>query len=168
MKMILSVLLLMTLTLVQSQSMAASDGVRVVGSSLPVSGPLSERGASIREGLRAAIREINERGGIGRKRIELEVLDDRGDPGLTAQNIAQLARKNVIAILGCLGEASCMAVTRIAAEAKLPLVGPIGGNSAVCAPGGLAFCLHASYEAEALAIANQLKTNGATEVHVLV
>lgn len=152
-----------------SVARAAATEFIHVAASLPLSGPQAERGDGIREGLAVAVRELNERGGVGGRQVRLEILDDAGDSVSAGRNIARLASdKRVAAIVGCFGEASCLSAAREARKARLPLLGAIVAGSAVCESGGPAYCLHASHADEAEAIATQVGTLGLQGVVLLI
>ncbi|HEV2561981.1 MAG TPA: ABC transporter substrate-binding protein [Rhizomicrobium sp.] len=71
----------------------------VVGSLLDLSGPLSQEGIAIRNGLTMAFAEINKKGGINGRRITLAVEDTAYDPARAREAASALLAKRVFAIL---------------------------------------------------------------------
>ncbi|WP_227818285.1 ABC transporter substrate-binding protein [Nitrogeniibacter aestuarii] len=148
---------------------AEADPV-VIGASLPLSGAgVIVNGAALRDGLEAAAKQINARGGVGGRMLQVRVLDDGGDPELAAQNTRTLvADPEVVAMAGCLGEAACLAIAKAAAKAGVVFVGPGSGNPVLCGQNGLAYCLRQDYVAEAARICRELHTIGVNRAVVLV
>jgi ABC-type branched-subunit amino acid transport system substrate-binding protein len=72
---------------------------------------------------RLAIREINARGGIGGRRIELVALDDRGEPEKAITAARQLVLDpQVVAVVGHLRPDSTDAAMKIYCEAAVPVI----------------------------------------------
>lgn len=139
----------------------AADQVLIVGSSLPLTGPLMEYGLMVKDGLNAAFLEAVRNDNSLKKQMRLEFLDDGGDPQRAEQNVRILIEKvNVDVLVGCVGEAVCAAMEKIASRNRVPLLGVIKANVDVCRDGAWAYCFHASYRDEAEAISRQLKTQG--------
>lgn len=87
---------------------ANSDEI-LVGTTLPLTSPLSAEAESIRDGYQMAIDEINTEGGIDGRQIKLLVEDDRADPALAKQLTSKLiAQEGVVAILGSFGSAASL------------------------------------------------------------
>jgi ABC-type branched-subunit amino acid transport system substrate-binding protein len=108
------------------------DPVRI-GATLPLSGPLEPYGRAQLAGMERAVRETDEAGGlrvgVERRRVELLVRDDRGDPSIAGQWLLILIRlpEPVQALLGpC---AVSTTTTRVAEARQVPLL-------AGCAPAG--------------------------------
>ncbi len=141
----------------------------LVGASLPLSGEQAEIGDTIRAGLTVAVKEYNATRPATAPRLQLLLRDDGGNADKLRQQLRELAEEHkVAAFLGCFGERNCLAAEQVAASYKLPLLAPIAANSAVCRSGSVAFCLHASHDQEALALARQLKTLGEKDVALFV
>ena len=70
-------------------SLAQSDKPIVIGSTLPLTGPLQTLGAIVREANEQAVADVNAAGGIkidGKMRkVEYKVLDNKSDPNLVTQ-----------------------------------------------------------------------------------
>jgi len=94
-----------------------------IGFFAPLTGPVAADGASSRQSVELAVKEINDRGGIAGKRIELIVYDDRFDPK-EAVSIAQklIGLDKVVAVVSGSYSGPTRAVAPIYQEAKIPMV----------------------------------------------
>ena len=70
---------------------------------------------------------IHLNGGV---RIKLKSLDD-GYSAVKATQAASSAVSSAQAFLSCFGSPSCLAQQQICAKAKVPLLGPVAGSSAL-------------------------------------
>ena len=93
------------------------DAVKV-SALLPASGPLAETGAAMREVLAAYFAEVNGRGGIYNRKIELSVVDS----GSAAAREA-VRREQVFAFVGGLSAGADRELAALAREEEVPLVG---------------------------------------------
>lgn len=97
----------------------------IVGSVLPGRGPLSETGAAMRDVLTAYFAEVNNRGGIYNRRIELRVVESRATASETAAAAGEFAtREQVFAFIGGLSAGADRELAALAAEREIPFVGP--------------------------------------------
>jgi branched-chain amino acid transport system substrate-binding protein len=81
-----------------SLSMSTSAPRRVViGADLSLSGPDADVGAVLRDGLKLAVRRLNDRHAITGAQIVLSVRDNRSDPTTSADNIKQFQRDSDLA-----------------------------------------------------------------------
>lgn len=75
----------------------------VLGTSLPLAGPLAQFGEVIRDGYQLAVDQINEQGGVefgGEKhKLKLVVLDNRGDPNQVAAQARKLVQSEGASVL---------------------------------------------------------------------
>lgn len=106
---------------------AGLDG-RTAGLNAPAAG----RAGAFDHALQLTAERINERGlaGAGR-RVELRVLDNRGDPALSAQNLATLASDPEVTAVITAGCASC--VIDAAGSLSVPVIA-LTGEETVAAP----------------------------------
>lgn len=97
----------------------------IVGSILPNQGPLAEAGAAMRDVLTAYFNELNSRGGIYNRKIELRVMDSRAEAGATTAAAREFAaREQVFAFVGGLSAGADKELAALAAEREIPFVGP--------------------------------------------
>lgn len=118
---------------------AMADDEIVIGTSLPLSGPLAGFGNFQKWGYQTAVDEVNKAGGItidGKKRIvKLVVRDDKSDPNAAASNTESLiSRDHSVAVLGSCTPALVNAGALVAERAKVPMVtgcDPLGAFTSV-------------------------------------
>jgi ABC-type branched-subunit amino acid transport system substrate-binding protein len=101
--------------------------------------------------------------------VQLEALDDGGDPGRAAQNLRRLASNpRLLALLGTFGTESTQAAVPVLEEARLAMVGPSTGSESVRGSGQhYMFHLRAGHMDEAAAIVTQLAELGISEAAVI-
>ena len=94
-----------------------------IGFFAPITGPVAADGASSKQSVELAVKEINDRGGIAGKKIDLIVYDDRFDPK-EAVSIAQklIGLDKVVAVVSGSYSGPTRAVAPIYQEAKIPMV----------------------------------------------
>lgn len=91
---------------------------------LGLAGPFSQpRGVSMKHAAELAVREINARGGIRGRQLNLRIVDDSGRPDV-AIRIAQQFTDDpaVVAVIGHLNSSASLAAGRVYGEARQPLV----------------------------------------------
>jgi branched-chain amino acid transport system substrate-binding protein len=138
----------------------------VVGVDLDLSG--RGPGVAYDNALRLAVEQVNERAlaGPGR-RIELQVLDNRGDAALSTQNLARLAADPRVVAAVTAGCDACVIET--AASLTLPVIA-LTGEEAVAAPAAQrrwVFRLGPNAVDDADALAAAMADDGVTTVAVL-
>lgn len=83
---------------------AAGDGGEaaplLIGVDVSLTGGLASIGKDERDGMLLAAEEINAKGGVEGRKIELEVLDDASDPKTAISNTTRLLARDVVAITG--------------------------------------------------------------------
>ncbi|WP_437717019.1 ABC transporter substrate-binding protein [Sorangium sp. So ce448] len=117
-------------------------GSVALGAALPLTGPEAPAGAAARDVLMAAFAEVNARGGLYRRRLELRVEDSAGPAG-EAGATARLLDRGVLALVGSAFDGDPALRARLSEE-RAPLVGPLalagapgfaGGAGGAGAPG---------------------------------
>ena len=141
----------------------------VIGQSLPLGGADDGSSARTIDGAQAYVEFVNSTGGVRGRPVRLVTLDDGGDPKRHAENVRQLvAQHKAVAVLNCLGDASCLAAGEVARQQKIALVGPVSGAQALGrAANPYVFRIRASYAREAEALARQLQALGATSAALI-
>lgn len=87
--------------------------------------PFASNGKRALEGIRFAVKEINDAGGVGGVPIRLIETDTRGDVNSTTNLVRKLATEDkVLAIIGPLLSGECAVGCPLANELKIPLVSP--------------------------------------------
>jgi len=102
---------------------ASAQGPIKLGFFGPLTGRLSALGAEARRGAEFAIREFNDAGGLGGRKVELVVYDDRGDRKEAVSVVRKLVESDQVVAF----DNGSLSLTSIAAapavnEAKVPMV----------------------------------------------
>jgi branched-chain amino acid transport system substrate-binding protein len=118
---------------------AASDVIKVgeVGSMTGTEGTF---GVSTHNGIELAIKQINSKGGVKGKKLELISMDDQGKPEEAATAVTKLITQNkVAAILGEVASSRSMAMAPIAQQYQIPMISPSSTNPKVTELGDYIF-----------------------------
>ena len=110
----------------------AEDGVTdakiVFGQVAALEGAAADLGQGMRQGILAAFRDANRRGGISGRILELKSLDDGYEPEKTIEAVKKLITDDkVFALVGAVGTPTSKAGQPIASAAKVPFIGPFTG-----------------------------------------
>jgi ABC-type branched-subunit amino acid transport system substrate-binding protein len=135
----------------------------VLGMSTVLSGPVAHLGINMRNGVLAALKEINGHGGIESRSLCLIVLDDGYEPERTVSNMHRLiAEKNVLAIIGNVGTPTAIAAVPIANRSHIPFFGAFTGAGILrrIPPDRFVINYRASYAEETAAMVQALITYG--------
>jgi len=113
-------------------SAAAEDGVSgdkiVFGQAAVLEGPAAALGLGMRLGIKAAFDEVNAKGGVHGRKLELVSLDDGYDPDRSVVQTKKLIKEEkVFALIGAVGTPTTTATVPIARAAKVPFIGPFTG-----------------------------------------
>lgn len=105
----------------------AQEPIRI-GQIIPFTGFLGAIGEYGKQGATLAVEELNEKGGVLGRKLEL-VTEDEANPGVAVQKARKLIEKDkVVAIEGTVSSASCLAVGDEVQRAKVLLINA-GSNS---------------------------------------
>ncbi|WPX10080.1 ABC transporter substrate-binding protein [Anaerocellum danielii] len=131
-KVISGIILIVFLLSMLAFSFASNKNVIKIGVDLELSGAVAQYGQKELDGIKLAIEEINQKGGVAGKRIELVVLDNKSDK-TEAQTVAyKLAvRENVLAILGPATSGATKSASMAATKYKVPIVSPSATDDTV-------------------------------------
>ena len=101
---------------------AASDTIRI-GVNYELSGPVATYGNNTVDGIKLAIKEINEAGGINGKQVEAVILDNKSDAAEALSVATKLiAEENIVALLGPATSGACLNVVPAATDAGIPML----------------------------------------------
>ncbi len=118
----------------------AQGDVIKIGLISSLTGSVSSYGQSVRNAVTMGIEDINAAGGIHGRKIELVILDDKGDATEAAQAARRLIdRENVSLILGPVITPCVMAVAPIAQAARVPMLTPTGTGDEITSIGDFIF-----------------------------
>lgn len=96
----------------------AADTVKI-GLMGPMTGSWASEGQEMKQVLDLLAEELNAKGGIGGKKVEVVSEDDGGDPRTAALAAQRLATQGVVAVIGTYGSAVTEASQNIFGEAKI-------------------------------------------------
>jgi branched-chain amino acid transport system substrate-binding protein len=121
------------------------------GQAAALAGPSSALGQGMRQGILAAFSEINAKGGVHGRKLELISRDDGYDPDRSAVQTTDLIEQDkVFALIGAVGTPTTAATVPIAQAKGLPFIGPFSGAAFLRAPDlHNVVNIRASYAAEA-------------------
>lgn len=100
----------------------------VMGQSAAFSGSFGIYAKTIKRGIKAYFKYINDLGGINGKKLRLLSLDDQGNPEITQQNVTQLQAMGIDMFIGNTGTRSMQAILPLIEAKKLALFFPWGGD----------------------------------------
>lgn len=100
---------------------SATIKVGVIG---PLSGPSSDFGVPMLQGVELAMEEINAVGGYLNRRIELVVKDDQGKPDEAEKKSKELMAEGVVATIGFCNTGNALKSLEVFQNAKTPLIVP--------------------------------------------
>ena len=158
--------------LLSASAMAAEVGVSndkiVLGQSVALTGPAAQLGIQMRNGLKAYFDEVNAKGGVNGRKIELITLDDGYEPAKTVPNTKELIEKHrVFALIGYVGTPTSVPAIPVFTEAKVPFIGPFTGAEALRQPfNRYIFHVRASYYDETDKIVEQVLSTGGKNIAV--
>jgi branched-chain amino acid transport system substrate-binding protein len=102
-----------------------------IGALLPLTGEDSDEGLRALNGLQIAREEINQNGGVLGKKVDIIVLNDRGDEEYVVQQYNALIKKGVIAIIGSSYSGVTLALAKEAEKDGFPIISPTASNPEV-------------------------------------
>jgi branched-chain amino acid transport system substrate-binding protein len=140
----------------------------LLGQSVALTGPAAQLGIQMRNGLKAYFDDVNAKGGVHGRKIELLTLDDGYEPARTVPNSKKLIEQDkVFALIGYVGTPTSVPVIPIITEAKVPFVGPFTGAESLRAPfNRYIFHVRASYYDETDKIVEQVVSIGGKNIAV--
>jgi len=110
------------------QAAEPAGGVIKIGMVNDQSGPNKGAGKSMRVGVDAYFKAVNEKGGVNGKKIELVSMNDQYVPEKTVDGLLKLIEEQkIFAVVGTIGTSNGVSVMPIVKEYKLPFVAPRSG-----------------------------------------
>lgn len=139
-----------------------------IGCSASLTGPLAGFGQDIKQGAEAALAQINSRGGINGRTLQLNMMDDGYVPQRTTDNVKQMIGQNsVFALLSCVGTPNNTAILPLIDEAGIPYVAPFTGASSLRKGSRNVFHVRASYTDEVRRLVQRLAGMGLKDIGVV-
>jgi len=140
----------------------------LIGQCAALTGPAAGLGTGVQLGLKAALDEVNEKGGIGGRKVILKSLDDAYDPEKCVECTGKLTEEEgVFALAGYVGTPTTKVALPIVQEMKIPLIGAFTGAMLLRDPvQRYVFNIRASYDDETEALVQYLTKQGAKKISV--
>jgi branched-chain amino acid transport system substrate-binding protein len=111
-----------------ADELGVSADTILFGQAAALGGPSSALGQGMRQGILAAFAEINAKGGVHGRRLELISRDDGYDPDRSMMATVKLIEQDkVFALIGAVGTPTSIATVPIAAAKNVPFIGPFTG-----------------------------------------
>jgi branched-chain amino acid transport system substrate-binding protein len=88
----------------------------------PLTGSSKARGQDLQQAAKLAVDEINERGGVGREKIDLSVYDDVDDPEQGGAVAQKVAASSALAVLGGVASSAAYAEGQVYRQAGIPAI----------------------------------------------
>lgn len=95
-------LMLVAASLLFAGPAVSADTIKI-GLMCPLTGSWASEGQDMRQILELLTDQVNDRGGLNGKEVELEVADDGGDPRTAVLAAQRLSSKNVVGVIGTYG-----------------------------------------------------------------
>lgn len=154
-------------------SASAEDGVTestiLLGQTIGITGTVAGPVKEMNEGAMAYFKQVNKRGGVHGRKIELRVLDDKFDPALTLANAETLIRKTgVFALFQSRGTPHTQGILPLIEANNVPLVAPSTGATVFHKPANrLLFNIRAKYQDEVAKAIEHFTTIGIRRISIL-
>jgi branched-chain amino acid transport system substrate-binding protein len=145
---------------------AGDDQAIRVGVIHPISDALAPYGRASLNGIRMKVNEINAAGGIGGRKIELYVEDNKGNTTASLNALTKLVGSNrVVAVVAPLTSTNALAIRTKLMELKVPAISPTATNDRVTVENDYMFraCFNDSFQGRIIAsyAARELKISKA-------
>ncbi len=109
----------------------------VIGSNFELTGNVAQYGANANNGLKLAIKEVNEAGGIKGKKIKIVEADAKSEAAEAVNSATKLISDDkVVALIGPAVTANVIAESQVAADNKVPVIAPAATNPDVTVENG--------------------------------
>jgi len=140
----------------------------LLGQAAVFTGPAAQLGIQMRNGVKAYIDFVNEKGGVHGRKIELVTEDDKYESSVAPTASQALIEKHkVFALLGYVGTPTGVAHLKVTTAAKVPLVGMFTGAEVLRVPmNRYVFHVRASYYDETDKIVEQVVSTGGKRISV--
>ncbi|MCL2218854.1 MAG: ABC transporter substrate-binding protein [Chitinispirillia bacterium] len=107
------------------------DEYITIGAIFPLTGHYCDEGVRALNGIKQARQEINDAGGVLGKKIDIIVLDDKGDKQRVVEQYNVLKEMGVVAIIGSLFSNVTLPLAEAAAADGMPVISPTASNPEV-------------------------------------
>ena len=151
-----------------AQDAGISSKSLTIGCSASLTGPLAGFGRDIKQGAEAALAQINARGGIHGRMVQLQILDDGYVPQRTTENVQQMiSQGSAFALMSCVGTPNNAGILPMIEDAGIPYVAPFTGASSLRKGARNVFHVRASYTDEVRRLVQRLAGMGLKGIGVV-
>jgi branched-chain amino acid transport system substrate-binding protein len=146
----------------------AQSGNRIVlGQSAAFTGPAAQLGIQFHAGAKLWFDQVNDKGGVFGRRIDLKTMDDGFEPARCVANTRRLIDEGVFALFGYTGTSTSLAAMPAVKSSQIPFIAPCTGAMSLREPYlKNVFLLRASYNDETALIVKQLTHVGLKKIAV--
>jgi branched-chain amino acid transport system substrate-binding protein len=139
-----------------------------LGQAAVFTGPAAQLGIQMRNGIKAYFDDVNAKGGVHGRKLELITEDDRYEQAVAPSASKKLIEEHrVFALLGYVGTPTGVAHLPVVTQAKVPLVGMFTGAEVLRVPfNRYVFHVRASYYDETEKIVEQVLSTGGQKISV--
>lgn len=123
---VFSLIIILCIIAVMGIGCTKEPDVIKIGAVMPLTGPLAWLGQQHRWGLDIAVKDINSKGGINGKRIEIVYEDDGGDPKTAVSAFNLLVLKHNVPLVFVVMSSSALAVQPVAEKKQVVLFANVG------------------------------------------
>jgi ABC-type branched-subunit amino acid transport system substrate-binding protein len=140
----------------------------LLGQAAVFSGPAAQLGIQMRNGIKAYLDYVNQKGGVYGRKIDLVTEDDRYEASVAPSASKKLIEEHkVFALIGYVGTPTGAAHLPVVTQAKVPLVGMFTGAEILRVPfNRYVFHVRASYYDETEKIVEQVVSTGGRKISV--
>ena len=115
---------------------AKSDEIKI-GANFELTGNVANYGGMGLDGLKLAVKQANDAGGVNGKKITLVVADNKSEASEAANSATKLNSSDQVKVLvGPAVTANVLATTQIAADSKIPLIAPMATSPKITMENG--------------------------------
>ena len=148
-------------------SVRAQSSKIILGQSAAFTGPAAQLGIQFHQGAKIWFDQVNARGGVDGRSIEIKMMDDGYEPDRCAENTRKLIDQDVFALFGYIGTPTSLAALPLTLKEQVPFIAPFTGAMALREPlHRNVFHLRASYNDETALIVKQLTNLGLKKIAV--
>ncbi len=146
-----------------------SDGTIRLGATFPLTGEVASYGQKAKRGIELAVEEINAKGGVLGRKVEVDFQDDRHDKKEAVSIITKFATiDKVPVVFGSAGSSVTLAIAPVANRNKVVLVSPISSSAKLSTDGGAFFFRTVpTDDLQAEILANWVYESGARNVAIV-
>jgi branched-chain amino acid transport system substrate-binding protein len=139
-----------------------------IGCSGALTGPLAGFGQELKIGVDAAMAQINAKGGIHGRTLQLQMADDGYVPARSVDNVKKMiGESSIFALMSCIGTPNNAAILPLIEENNLPYIAPLTGASSLRKASKNVFHVRASYSDETQRLVAKLVNMGIKDLAIV-